>query len=98
MALLPAALWRLLPARAQPRPPPRAPRRPAAQYAPWFATVVKSAQLAVAILTMLEGEARASRLSFADIVRKLAELPEAAPAFVSKRVRARARACGCGPR
>ncbi|KAF5833083.1 hypothetical protein DUNSADRAFT_10702, partial [Dunaliella salina] len=54
-------------------------------YAPWYATVLKAAQVAVAILGMLEEESRASRLSFSDIARRLAELPESAPAFVSKK-------------
>ena len=60
--------------------------RPADQYAPWYATVLKAAQVAVAILGMLEEESRASRLSFSDITRRLAELPENAPAFASKKV------------
>lgn len=63
------------------------PRRPAEQYAPWYSTVLKAAQVAVTILGMLEEESRASRLSFADIARRLTELPDTAPAFVSKKVR-----------
>jgi hypothetical protein len=35
---------------------------------------------------MIEDEARASRLSFADIITKLAKLPETSPAFTSKKV------------
>lgn len=39
---------------------------------PWFRTVLKAARLAVRILGMLSDEARASRLSFADVVKRLA--------------------------
>jgi hypothetical protein len=46
-------------------------------------------QVSIAVLRMLEDEARASRLSFPDIVRRLAELPETSPAFTSKKVGAR---------
>jgi len=67
-------------------PPYTYTHRPAEQYAPWYATVLKAAQVAVSILGMLEEETRASKLSFADIARRLAELPEAAPAFVAKKV------------
>ena len=60
--------------------------RPAEQYAPWFATVVKSAQVALAVLGMLSEEARASRLSFTDVIKRLASLPQNSPAFISRKV------------
>eukprot|EP00884_Botryococcus_braunii_P022842 jgi/Botrbrau1/9241/Bobra.180_1s0003.1 len=59
--------------------------RPAAKYEPWFKVVLKTARIAVKVLSMLAEEARASRLSFADIIKRLAETPEDDPTFVSKR-------------
>ena len=60
---------------------------PHEKYAPWFRQVLRCAQLAVHIATMLEGESRASKLSFNDVVKRLAEQAEDAPTFISKRVR-----------
>jgi len=59
--------------------------KPQEAYAPWYKTVLRAARLAVRILTTLADEARASRLSFNDLVKRLAELPEDDPAFVSKK-------------
>lgn len=60
--------------------------RPAPKYLPWFRTVLKAAKVAVHILGLLSAEARASRLSFADVVKRLAELAEGDSAFISKKV------------
>ena len=67
-------------------PPPSSPRSPATKYTPWFKTVLKAARVAIFTLGLLDGEARASRLSFADVVRRIAEQPETAPSFISKKV------------
>ena len=67
-----------------PAPPPR--HSPATKYTPWFKTVLKAARVAIFTLGLLDGEARASRLSFADVVRRIAEQPETAPSFISKKV------------
>lgn len=59
--------------------------RPAAKYAAWYNVVLKSARVAVKTLTLLSEEARASRLSFADVVKRLAATEEADPTFISKK-------------
>jgi hypothetical protein len=61
---------------------------PAARYSPWFATPLKACRLAVRALQLLQGESRASKLSFADVVKRLAATDEADPTFVSKKARA----------
>lgn len=66
---------------------------PAAKYAPWFGVPLKCARLAVKVLQLLSLEARASKLSFNDVVKKLAAQDEAAPTFVSKKVRGAALCC-----
>ena len=48
--------------------------------------MLKAARVAIFTLGLLDGEARASRLSFADVVRRIAEQPETAPSFISKKV------------
>jgi hypothetical protein len=40
----------------------------------------------VAVINMLQQESRASRLSFADIAKRLAEVPPGSHTFISKRV------------
>ena len=46
---------------------------------------LKAARLAVQVIGLLSDSARASRLSFADVVKRLAEAAEGAPTFVSKK-------------
>lgn len=65
-------------------PNPTHPRRPAAKYAPWFRVPLKSARLAVKVISLLSEAERASRLSFADVIKRLAEEPEGSPVFISK--------------
>ncbi|KAL3133378.1 hypothetical protein ABBQ38_007248 [Trebouxia sp. C0009 RCD-2024] len=60
--------------------------QPAATYAPWFATVLKTCRVAVKVIHMLVGEARASRLSFADVLKQLAALPNTDPIFISRQI------------
>ncbi|KAF6265105.1 hypothetical protein COO60DRAFT_1470199 [Scenedesmus sp. NREL 46B-D3] len=59
--------------------------RPNPEYAPWFGVPLKSARVAVALISMLQQESRASRLSFADIVKRLAEVSPGSHTFISKR-------------
>ncbi|PSC75867.1 DNA (cytosine-5)-methyltransferase 1-like [Micractinium conductrix] len=59
---------------------------PTAKYAPWFGVPLKCARLAVKVLQLLSSETRASKLSFADIVKRLAAEEEGKPTFVSKKV------------
>lgn len=60
--------------------------RPNPKYAPWYGVPLKSARVAVAVINMLQAESRASRLSFADVVKRLAEAPPGSHTFISKRV------------
>ncbi|CAL5224063.1 g6688 [Coccomyxa viridis] len=59
--------------------------KPTAAYAPWFNVILKCARLAVSVLTMLSNEARASRLSYNDIVKRLAATEDTHPTFISKK-------------
>ncbi|GAX75038.1 hypothetical protein CEUSTIGMA_g2482.t1 [Chlamydomonas eustigma] len=59
---------------------------PTTKYSPWFRTVLKAARVAVFTLGLLSAEARASRLSFADVVRRIAEQPEGSPSYIGKKV------------
>ena len=49
--------------------------------------MLKVARLSVVALKALTEEARASRLSFADMVKRLAAQADTEPTFVSKKVR-----------
>jgi DNA (cytosine-5)-methyltransferase 1 len=59
--------------------------KPNPRYAPWFGVPLKGARLAVKLIGMLADEPRASRLSFGEVVRRLADQPAESPTFVSKR-------------
>lgn len=67
--------------------------RPAAKYAPWFSVPLTSARLAVKVIGMLSEEARASRLSFNDVIKKLSEQPSSSSTFISKKVRCHGMCC-----
>ncbi|KAL0027901.1 hypothetical protein WJX79_001540 [Trebouxia sp. C0005] len=60
--------------------------QPATEYAPWFATVLKTCRVAVKVIHLLVEEARASRLSFSDILKRLAALPSTEPIFICKQL------------
>jgi hypothetical protein len=66
---------------------PSHPRRPNPKYTPWFNVPLKAARVSVAVINMLANESRASRLSFADVVKRLAEEPQDSGKFISKKVR-----------
>ncbi|KAF3791508.1 DNA cytosine-5-methyltransferase 1B [Nymphaea thermarum] len=53
------------------------------QYSPWFQPVVKIAKVAISIIKMLKNESRVSRLSFSDVVKKVADFDKSDPTFVS---------------
>ncbi|XP_057806538.1 DNA (cytosine-5)-methyltransferase 1B-like [Salvia miltiorrhiza] len=57
--------------------------KPSKQYAPWFERVLKTARLAISIITMLKEQIRVSRLSFADVIKRISELAKDHPAFIS---------------
>ncbi|KAH9750483.1 DNA (cytosine-5)-methyltransferase [Citrus sinensis] len=57
--------------------------RPSKQYAAWFKPVLKTARLAIALITMLNNQSRASRLSFADVIKKVSKFSKTNPAYIS---------------
>ena len=56
-----------------------------AAYSGWFEPILKVARLAVALLRMISGERRSSRLSFADLTRQLAGQDATLPTFISSK-------------
>lgn len=60
---------------------------PADKYAPWFGVVLKAARVSLAAIGMLSDQSRASKLSFADVCKKLAEVPEGTATHISPKVR-----------
>ncbi|GIM09110.1 hypothetical protein Vretimale_12977 [Volvox reticuliferus] len=60
--------------------------RPQKRYAPWYRVVQRVANIAVEVLKWLDEQDRASRLSFPDIVSRLATLPPGHAAFISSKV------------
>ncbi|KAL6647284.1 hypothetical protein ACP70R_014721 [Stipagrostis hirtigluma subsp. patula] len=61
-------------------------RQPTKQYAPWCEPVLKTARLAVSIITLLKEQSRASKLSFTDVIKKVAEFDKGNPAFISSNI------------
>ncbi|KAJ7541010.1 hypothetical protein O6H91_10G041100 [Diphasiastrum complanatum] len=59
---------------------------PSQQYAPWFKPVLKTAKLAIKVITMLKESSRVSRLSFADVVRNLVQDDKDDPTFISSKI------------
>lgn len=57
--------------------------KPSKQYAPWYEPVLKTARLAVSIITLLKEQSRVARLSFADVIKKVSELEKSNPAYLS---------------
>ncbi|KAF6142199.1 hypothetical protein GIB67_037117 [Kingdonia uniflora] len=57
--------------------------RPSKQYAQWYEPILKTARLAISIITLLKEQTRVSRLSFADVIKKLSELQKDHPAYIS---------------
>ncbi|KAJ1293196.1 hypothetical protein BS78_01G049700 [Paspalum vaginatum] len=58
-------------------------RQPTKQYAPWCETVLKTARLAVSIITLLKQQSRASKLSFVEVIKKVSEFGSGHHAFIS---------------
>ncbi|KAL5993246.1 hypothetical protein ACLOJK_014169 [Asimina triloba] len=57
--------------------------KPSKQYAPWYGPVLKTAKLAISIITLLKEQTRVSRLSFADVIKKVSEFEKTDPAHIS---------------
>jgi DNA (cytosine-5)-methyltransferase 1 len=59
---------------------------PAQKYKPWFDVVLKCSRIAARVLGMISEESRASKVSFADVVKRLSkEEPDKSLTFISKR-------------
>ncbi|KAJ7976049.1 DNA (cytosine-5)-methyltransferase [Quillaja saponaria] len=48
--------------------------KPSKQYAPWYEPVLKTAKVAIDIISLLKEQSRVSRLSFGDVIKKVSEL------------------------
>ncbi|KAJ8765298.1 hypothetical protein K2173_011995 [Erythroxylum novogranatense] len=57
--------------------------KPSKQYAPWYKPVLKTAQVAISIITLLKEQTRVSRLSFSDVIRKVSEFKKDHCAYIS---------------
>ncbi|CAE6197703.1 unnamed protein product [Arabidopsis arenosa] len=57
--------------------------KPSKQYAPWFATVMKTIRVAISIFNMLMMESRVAKLSYADVIKRLCGLEENDKAYIS---------------
>ncbi|KAG9441621.1 hypothetical protein H6P81_017475 [Aristolochia fimbriata] len=57
--------------------------RPSKQYSLWYEPVLKTAKLAIGIIKLLKEQSRASKLSFPDVIKKVAEFEQDDPAYIS---------------
>ncbi|KAK1393137.1 DNA (cytosine-5)-methyltransferase [Heracleum sosnowskyi] len=57
--------------------------KPSKQYAPWYEPVLKTARVAISIITLLMEQARVSRLSFMDVIKRVSEFDKGHPAYIS---------------
>ncbi|KAL9324266.1 hypothetical protein ACSQ67_009123 [Phaseolus vulgaris] len=57
--------------------------KPSKQYAPWYDTVLKTARLAIAMITLLKEQSRVSRLSFGDVIKKVSESNQEDKSYIS---------------
>ncbi|KAH7865338.1 hypothetical protein Vadar_005343 [Vaccinium darrowii] len=57
--------------------------KPSKQYIPWYRTILKTARLAISIITLLKEQSRVSRLSFQDIIKRVSEFDKKHPAYIS---------------
>ncbi|PIA25051.1 hypothetical protein AQUCO_13000002v1 [Aquilegia coerulea] len=57
--------------------------KPSKRYAPWYAPVLKTAKLAIGIIALLKEQSRVSRLSFSDVIKRVADFGKEHPAYIS---------------
>ncbi|GFY94673.1 DNA methyltransferase 2 [Actinidia rufa] len=57
--------------------------KPSKQYVPWYKTVLKTARVAISIITMLKEQSQVSRFSFSDVINRLSEFGKDHPAYIS---------------
>ncbi|KAK9292062.1 hypothetical protein L1049_020016 [Liquidambar formosana] len=62
--------------------------KPSKQYALWYEPVLKTAKLAISIITMLKEQSRVSRLSFSDVIKRVSEYKKDHPAYISSNLAA----------
>ncbi|KAL3680908.1 hypothetical protein R1sor_023864 [Riccia sorocarpa] len=58
---------------------------PSKQYLDWYTPVLKTAKIAVKVITMLKEQNRVSRLSFNDVVKRLATEDRSEPTWISSK-------------
>ncbi|KAK9287513.1 hypothetical protein L1049_015934 [Liquidambar formosana] len=57
--------------------------KPSKPYTPWYEPVLKTARLAIAIITLLKEQSRVARISFADVIKRVCEFDKDHPAYIS---------------
>ncbi|KAK2987011.1 hypothetical protein RJ640_024909 [Escallonia rubra] len=57
--------------------------KPSEQYSPWYKPVLKTAKLAISIITLLKEQSRVSRLSFPDVIKRVSNFGKNQPAYIS---------------
>ncbi|KAF7813362.1 DNA (cytosine-5)-methyltransferase 1 [Senna tora] len=57
--------------------------KPSKQYAPWYETILKTARLAISIITLLKEQSRVSRLSFADVIKIVSDFDKNHCSYIS---------------
>ncbi|GFZ03206.1 methyltransferase 1 [Actinidia rufa] len=57
--------------------------KPSKQYIPWYEPVLKTARLAISIITLLKEQSRVSRLSFSEVINRVSGLDKNHPAYIS---------------
>ncbi|PPD84976.1 hypothetical protein GOBAR_DD18085 [Gossypium barbadense] len=57
--------------------------KPSKQYLPWYEPVLKTARVAISIITLLKEQTRVSRLSFNDVIKRVSEFKKDNRAFIS---------------
>ncbi|KAL2540437.1 DNA (cytosine-5)-methyltransferase 2 [Abeliophyllum distichum] len=68
--------------------------KPSKQYASWYDPVLKTARLAVNIITLLKEQSRVARLSFADVTKRVSEFERNHPAYISSQSEYRGKILG----
>ncbi|KAK4491318.1 hypothetical protein RD792_002054 [Penstemon davidsonii] len=59
--------------------------KPSKQYAPWYERILKTARLAISIITLLKEQIRTARLSFTDVIKRVSDFYKDHPAFISSK-------------
>lgn len=62
--------------------------KPTKQYAPWYEPVLRVARLVEHVIKLIKKQSRATRLTFSDATKKVAELEKDNPAYISSNIKA----------